>query len=712
VSLSKWRILRAAGLVIACAAILLLAACNTSAPPAAVAGVMGAPGPQGPQGVPGPQGPPGPHGPPGPAGPPGIAFALPEEGLKAKVSAVELPESGKPVVEVTLSDAAGRPMPPKMLEGYGFTIAQVVVDEATGVSSYRNLLTRDVAGKPYTLDGADVQPALAKATQPFAESGGTWTGGEAGAYTYTFTNTLTSPADPSLTTVVGLYAYKDSRGSVVNDIFTFVPAGGEPKVTREVVSTEACQGCHNPLEAHGGSRRDTALCVTCHTAQAADPETGNSLEFQVMIHRLHSGSRLPSVADGRPYRIVGYSQTVADYSKATWPQDTRNCTTCHAGAPQSEDYAAAPNTAACTSCHDDVNVTTGENHPGGPQADGQCATCHPATGAEFGPSVAGAHTIPAKSTQVRGVKLEIVKVGGAVSGGTPSVTFKISDNAGTPIQPAGMDNLAVTLAGPTTDYAQRVTETIFRKPSDTPPAVTDAGDGAYTYTFKAELPADAKGTYAVGMEGYAMETIPGVKDPVRVAGFNPVAYVALDGGKPAPRQMFVDRELCNACHKDLALHGGSRQNVEYCVLCHNATATDEARRPAEAMPPASVNFRTMIHSIHKGASASRPLVVYGFNKTAVSFGDVTFPGDLADCGTCHVPNSTGLPLPAGTQPSTVTQGGKLVSTTLATRAVCTSCHDSASVGGHAELQTTPDGIETCDVCHGATAGFGLKQVHH
>ena len=292
------------------------------------------------------------------------------------------------------------------------------------------------------------------------------------------------------------------------------------------------------------------------------------------------------------------------------------------------------------------------------------------------------------------------------------MTFKVTDKAGAPIAPDAMDYLALTLAGPTTDYVNRVTETVFRKPSDQPATVTDEGGGAYAYTFQTTIPEDAKGTYAIGMEGYVMESIPGVQDPVRIAGFNPVIYVALDGGEPTPRRMFVDRELCNACHKDLALHGTIRQNVEYCVLCHNPAATDEARRPPEAMPPASINFRTMVHGIHKGAAASKPLVIYGFGNNPVSFGNVVFPGDLAACQTCHLPDSTALPLPAGMQPTTVSQSGQTVSSTLPIRAVCTSCHDTDAVSGHAQLQTTPGGLETCPVCHGAGAAFGTKPVHY
>ncbi len=694
-------LLLAPALILLAALALFVAACAGPGTAVPAAGPPGAPGQLGPQGVPGPQ---------GPAGKPGEAFAVPGDGLKVTITGVDLPAGGKPVVTLTLSDAAGRPLTNKMLEGYGFTIAQVV-DQATNLTRYQNLLVHPVKGQPYTLGGKSVPPAQASATQPFADSGGTWTVKDNGTYTYAFTNTLTSAPDPALTTVVGVYAYKDNQASVANYLYTFVPAGGAPKVTREVVSTAACQTCHNPLQAHGGSRRETGLCVTCHTNQLVDPETGNSLEFQVMVHRLHSGAQLPSVVAGKPYQIVGHGQSVSDFSTATWPQDTRNCTTCHSGGAQSDNYKTAPNIAACTSCHDDVNLATGDNHPGGQQADGSCSTCHKPDGAEFDSSVTGAHTIPLKSTQIKKLKLEIVSVDGAAPGKSPSVTFKASDDGGKVFAPGDLDYLALTVSGPTSDYANRFAETVFRKTTKLPPVVKDAGNGAFTYTFTETLPISATGTYAVGMEGYLLETINGVKDPVRVAAFNPVSYFSLDGSEPKPAVVAVDRKLCNACHGDLSAHGTNRQNPEYCVLCHNPAASDIAYRPAQALPATSLDFRELIHRLHRGGDATTPLSVYGSSGKPASFADAVFPGNLADCQTCHVAGSYGLPLAAGRGPTTISQAGKMVSTTPPIRALCTSCHDTGAVAGHAELQTTSRNVETCEVCHGPGKEFSVTKVH-
>ncbi len=62
----------------------------------------------------------------------------------------------------------------------------------------------------------------------------------------------------------------------------------------------------------------------------------------------------------------------------------------------------------------------------------------------------------------------------------------------------------------------------------------------------------------------------------------------------------VAQANCNNCHSFLEVHGSNRNQVEYCVLCHNPNQTDVARRPADQLPAESVHFKTMIHKIHTG----------------------------------------------------------------------------------------------------------------
>lgn len=685
----------------------VLAACTGVEGPSGPPGLQGGLGPQGLQGEPGP---PGPQGARGPAGSPAELVEHPGPGLQAEISGVDFADDGRPLITLTLTDDNGTPLDVASLEGYGFTIAQVVEDPETELSHLLSLLVHEVAGQPYTIAGETVEPALATAEQAYADSEGDWLSVGDG-YVYTFANALTADVDPALTTVVGLYAYKDGRTAVANDVFTFVPNGSAPSLTREIVSTEACNTCHAPLALHGGVRREVGLCATCHTNQTTDPETGNSVEFRVLIHRVHDGNRLPSVISGIPYRIIGFQQSDHDYSLETWPQDVRNCTTCHTGSADSNNYKTMPQTAACVSCHDDVNPITGDNHPGGGRDDTRCGNCHEPDGDEFDAAVSSAHLLPINSQQISGLNLEIVSVTNVVPGESPIVTFTGTDNNGNIIVAADMDYLAVTLAGPTSDYTTRVTETIFRASDDPPPADLASGD-VFSYTLGYTIPEDAFGTYAIAMEGYVMETLQDLEDPVRVAAFNPVTYVALGEGEPTPRRLVVDRNLCNACHNDLALHGGIRQNTEYCVLCHNTTASDEAVRPPEAMPPTTIDFKVLIHRIHNGEDrAQSPYIVYGFQSSVHDYTEARFPGDLARCETCHLPGTNNMAQLSGGLPTLISQAGDVVETLWPIQAVCTACHDSLPVVGHSALQTTTSGIETCEVCHSPGSEFDITNAH-
>jgi OmcA/MtrC family decaheme c-type cytochrome len=174
----------------------------------------------------------------------------------------------------------------------------------------------------------------------------------------------------------------------------------------------------------------------------------------------------------------------------------------------------------------------------------------------------------------------------------------------------------------------------------------------------------------------------------------------------------VDLNKCDSCHNSLALHGGNRQNTEYCVLCHNPATSDIANRPADKGAPQSISFRVLIHGLHSGASLEQlPFAVWS-NGGAADFSDVVFPGNLAACQTCHLPGTYGLPLAKGIQPTTFSKDGTtIISSTLPIRSVCSSCHDATDAQGHYELMTTVSDIETCDVCHGAGAAFDVTKVH-
>ena len=101
---------------------------------------------------------------------------------------------------------------------------------------------------------------------------------------------------------------------------------------------------------------------------------------------------------GQGYWIVGYMKSLNNFNTVLFPQDTRNCQTCHvqnlAGATEAGNYASVPTAEACGACHDTVNFATGANHDGGLVVnDSQCSTCHGLGGIPQ-LQVATAHQIP------------------------------------------------------------------------------------------------------------------------------------------------------------------------------------------------------------------------------------------------------------------------------------------------------------------------------
>ena len=220
--------------------------------------------------------------------------------------------------------------------------------------------------------------------------------------------------------------------------------------TREVVGQNNCNACHDSLRAHGGQRQDVTVCLLCHTAGAEDKNDagaaggtpGVSVDFKVMIHKIHNGAHLPSVngiatnSDGSrnyaatpvPYEIVGYKSSIHDFSDLAFPlwpnlayrmpedmnysslssgqksQDdaqrggVTSCVACHgdpdgagpiAEPTQGMQAYQQPSRAACGSCHDDVHWDFPYNSNGQTMPfdmdDGLCLNCHAPSGTPLVP---------------------------------------------------------------------------------------------------------------------------------------------------------------------------------------------------------------------------------------------------------------------------------------------------------------------------------------
>jgi OmcA/MtrC family decaheme c-type cytochrome len=550
----------------------------------------------------------------------------------------------------------------------------------------------------------------ATATQPTSDSGGTYVANADGSYTYTYGTKAPAGFDPTITTTIGIYASRSLTSFGLLEyygdaLYDFVPNGSKVTVVRDVVDTSACNQCHDPLALHGGSRQLTGLCIICHQPQNSDPNTGNSLDFKVYIHKIHMGSSLPSVVAGTPYEIYGYQNSVNNFSTVIFPSDIRTCTKCHtSAASQSGQYATNPTRAACGSCHDDVNFATGVNHPGGPQFDdNECATCHiPQGEQEFDASIIGAHTIPTQSKQLPGTTFTLVSVQNGSAGKSPTVNFTLKDKSGNPIPASSMNSLSLVIAGPTTDYAGFTSESATGASCD--------NSGNCQYTFQYVIPATAAGTFTIGIEGYRTITLDAgttIAQTVNDDGQNQVINFSVDGSPVTPRRTVVEISNCNVCHTSLSAHGGLRNQTTYCVLCHNPNQTDASERPASAGLPQGINFSLHVHKIHTGVDLTQTYTVYGYKSSVNNFNGILFPGNLADCAKCHVNSSNELPIGATLN---VSSPRAFIPSMGPITAACTACHDPEATASHALSNTTSLG-EACIVCHGEGAQFAVSAVH-
>src|ERR1051326_2465249 len=598
-----------------------------------------------------------------------LAFVRP--GLTTTIQSALFGADGTITVTFSLSDPKGLPLD------------RLGVNTPGPVSTSFIAATINKGDEQYTAYTTRTQTSPitnVSAIQAGTDSGGVYQQTGNGVYSYTFHTKAPATVDRHATHSIGVYSSRDlsefGLGTSFDDnVYTFVPDGSKVGATRDVVKTETCNKCHDPLSAHGGGRRSVELCVLCHTPQTTDTDTGHTVDFKGMGHKIHDGSSLPSVHGGGTYQIIGFRQSVNDYSTVVFPADTRNCTFCHDqknGAAQTAAFLN-PSRAACGSCHDNVNFATGENHTSDnlPEvSDNQCANCHTPQGElEFDASILGAHTIPRLSASLPNTVFNLVKVENAAPGKSPTVTFGVQDKTGKTVAVPKMDRLSLALVGSTVDYANVVSE-------DPRKTAVANGDGTYKYTFKAAIPANATGTFSIGIEGYSNQTLlPGTKKAVvvRDAGANKVISFSVDGSTLVPRRKVVAIENCNQCHSSLSVHGDNRNQIEMCVLCHNPTATDADQRTAANQPPQAVDFRTMIHKIHRGKNLdpADQFTVIGFAKSVHNFNDVRFPGDLRNCEKCHVNASEQLPLNDNLL-SVVTPRGYM-NPTPPTAAACLAC---------------------------------------
>lgn len=680
-----------------------------------------------------------------------VEFVRP--GLVIKVNSASIAADGTMTAVVTVTDPQGLALDVTGVTTPGVLSLSFLMDYIpNNGEQYVPYVTSSSTGAA----GTFVRPSSESATS--TTSPGKFTSLGNGQYQYVFGAKAPASFDQTATHTLGVFGNRtltqfNLPTEFASTTYTWVPNGSPVTKTRSVVSTQACNGCHDQLSWHGGSRRGVDICVMCHTPAMIDSGTGQSVDFKVFIHKIHAGSSLPSVVAGGKYNIGS-----DDWSSVVFPADVRRCETCHdpKTATQASLYMTNPTAEACGSCHDDVNFASGVNHAGGPQPDNSmCAQCHiPQGELEFDASIKGAHTIPTDSSYLTGLVVNLVKVANNSAGQKPTVTLTLQDRNGKGIAfPAG-GSLSLTMAGPTSDYGY----TSFGSDVTTQGYVTESvpasacdGSGNCTYNFTHAVPAGSTGTYAIGVEARRSETIlPGTtsQQSVQYGAINKVIYFSVDGSPVQNRRAVVAINNCNRCHVELSLHGGLRNQTEYCVMCHNPSMSDFPTRPSATdpseknKPNQGIAFDLLVHRIHTGdnlpATGHGDYTVVGFggsindfsspNKTSAAL-PVRYPamapngesiGDTRNCNICHntdqTTGSTAFNLPIGKNNVTDPQGP--IPSDPAISAACTGCHASMATASHAMANTTALG-ESCQSCHAPGAvgqntmglDYGVDKVH-
>src|SRR5262249_21315216 len=81
-------------------------------------------------------------------------------------------------------------------------------------------------------------------------------------------------------------------------------------------------------------------------------------------------------------------------------------------------------------------------------------------------------------------------------------------------------------------------------------------------------------------------------------------FLVGDAAELEPYTRIADGNACNTCHQDLSYHGTYR-GFDTCILCHGSSGTEDRPRYVSANAPdtrgLSVQFRTLLHKVHRGS---------------------------------------------------------------------------------------------------------------
>lgn len=650
------------------------------------------------------------------------AHALESGDLVGKITGVAI-DNGMTTVTFQLSEKDNPLVPIAGMSSGDIRFALVKLASGSGEwQSYINRTEVKQTGDPGSAPG--VNSRIQATAEGAATTGGTFTDNGDGSYSYRFSFDITNVADPISVPFEPSVRHRIAMqvgGNTDNAIFEFVPDGTDIMQTasRDVVMNASCNECHIRLGFHGGDRIAVDYCVTCHNPGSVDANSDNSVDFKVMVHKIHRGAELPSVEAGEEYAIWGFRNSKHDYSHVEYPQDIRNCTKCHDGSdpgtPDGDNWLARPSIDACGSCHDDIAfsepVPEGMTlHSAGPQPPtSDCLPCHRPE------RIISAHVIPDQVAAER-FRYNILDIRNTAPGQFPEVTFSVTDPTMGGVAydirsepeftaPAGASRLAILIGWETSDYFNEGSDSTPAQPISINPLAEGVAranpDGSFTVVSPTPVPENVSGSGAVAVEGHPAvpsdpEDAPGAFD-LRVPVKSMVRFFPITDAAAQTRRQIVDIAKCNECHGSLSLHGGNRNDdIDICVICHNPDATDINRRPddpaltADNKKEETIDFKYMIHAIHAGGFRDEGIVVFGFGNTEHDFSEVGLPtgmDNLLNCQGCHIGGTYQLPVATAALPTTVDTGEDVAdpgddANITPVSSVCSSCHDDIEAKTH------------------------------
>ncbi len=516
--------------------------------------------------------------------------------------------------------------------------------------------------------------------------------------------------------ILGQSLPRDATGDAWLDI---QPSTGatEGIPSRRIATQENCVGCHaeETFSFHGGPRKTVEYCVTCHVPGDTDGGSNTPIDMTYMIHKIHAAEVV-----NEPYSVVGRGGDIEVYDKVRYPQDVRNCATCHTpgndATPEAEWVVNGGTAQQCASCHDNLTydenglTNLNRNHAAGAQPNSTCTGCHSDDG--FMESNIDAHVIPTQAAAQK-FQYNVLEVTNTNEGESPIVTFSVTDptNDDAPYDmtthPAfsgsGEASVNISLMWPNSDFTNVANDDgsdITGRPAaqaariavapgrgfELPTGVMDNGDGTYTLdTGMLETPivvpstTPPLGSGSVLMEGHPAGDFSGTvgvfEDSVPVT--SALVPFAINDAEAEARRVVVSLQKCQDCHNvndGLAFHGNNRaDNNEACASCHNPNSTDIYRRPVDpdgvangvsestvdGLEEATVNYAYMIHAIHAPDVRETEYSAYGFGGNSYSYGDLTYPGRQGDCLACHLEGTYYGP-PEGALGTTVNTGGTVI----------------------------------------------------